>query len=238
MKLPLLFLLSAAVALAANSPTTPPSADAVKLNGAWRSIDNAMRTMIVMDGYYAQAQFDSAQRVFEGAFGGPFTLANGIVRGKVDFNSIDPSQIGSDFSLPLTLEGDRLVIGAGDEKETWTRLDTGKAALAGTWRLSGRETNGKMNEVAASPRRMLKLVSEKRYHWITFDVVTQTFVGSGGGTYTFTDGKYVENIEFFAGNASRVGMALPFTGEIKDGKWHHRGQSSAGDALYQVWTRL
>jgi len=238
MKSCLLFLFSAALVWAAPSSTTPPSSDTARINGAWRSSANVTRMMIVMDGYFVQSGFDPGPRVFEGTVGGPFSLADGKVRGKIDFNSTDPSQIGSDFSLPLALEGDRLEIGAGDEKETWTRLDTGKSPLAGAWRLSGRETSGKMNDVPASPRRMLKLVSEKRYQWITFDAVTRAFVGTGGGTYTFTEGKYTEIIEFFAGNDSRVGMTLPFTGELKEGEWHHRGKSSAGDALYQVWTRL
>lgn len=238
MKFALLFHFAAALVLAASSPTTPPSADVARINGAWRSTAHVTRTMIVMDGYFSQAQFDANLRLFEGTFGGPFSLADGKVRGKIEFHSTDPTEVGSEFLLPLALEGDRLVIGAGDEKETWTRLDGGKSPLAGTWRLSGRETNGKMNDVPAAPRRMLKLVSEIRYQWITFDAVTHAVVGTGGGTYTYSDGKYAETIEFFAGDASRVGVTLPFTGELKDGKWHHRGKSSAGDVLYQVWTRL
>lgn len=238
MKLPLLFILSAACLLAATPSSAPTgAAGSPRIVGAWRSTVDVTRMLLVADGYFVQSKFDAGQRAFEGTFGGPFTLNNGRVRGKIEFNSIDPTQVGSDFALPLSLDGDRLVIGEGDERETWTRLDSGQAVLAGAWHLTGRETNGRMSDVPASPRRMLKLVTEKRYQWITFETASGSVASTGGGTYTYQNGNYTETIEFFAGNASRVGMTLPFTGEIKDGKWHHRGKSSAGDALFQVWSR-
>jgi len=33
-------------------------------------------------------------------------------------------------------------------------------------------------------------------------------------------------------------MSLVATAEIKDGKWHHRGKTSAGEPIFQVWSRL
>ena len=50
------------------------------------------------------------------------------------------------------------------------------------------------------------------------------------------DGKYVENIEFFSKDGSRVGAVLPFDYQIVEGEWHHSGLSSKGDPIYEIWT--
>ncbi len=238
MKFPLLLLLLAACLPAATPPAPTTTGNAAGLNGAWRSASDVNRMLLVADGYFVQSKFDASRREFEGTFGGPFTLMSGRVRGKIEFDSVDPSEVGSDFSRPLAHEGDRLVIGEGGDQETWTRLDSGKSAVAGTWHLTSRVADGKMSDVPASPRRMLKVVSGNRYQWITFERATGSVAGTGGGTYTYQDGNYTEIIEFFSGDAARVGVKLPFTAELKDEKWHHRGKSSAGDTLYQIWSRL
>jgi hypothetical protein len=62
-------------------------------------------------------------------------------------------------------------------------------------------------------------------------------MGTGGGTYTFKDGKYTENIEFFSRDSSRVGSSLAFDGKLENGDWHHSGLSSKGDPIYEVWSR-
>ena len=60
-------------------------------------------------------------------------------------------------------------------------------------------------------------------------------MGTGGGTYTTDEGKYIENIEFFSRDQTRVGAALSFDFELKEGKWHHSGKSSKGKDIYEVW---
>jgi hypothetical protein len=62
-------------------------------------------------------------------------------------------------------------------------------------------------------------------------------MGTGGGTYTFANGKYTEHIEFFSRDSSRVGAALTFDGKLENGDWHHSGLSSKGDPIYEVWSR-
>ena len=51
------------------------------------------------------------------------------------------------------------------------------------------------------------------------------------------NGKYVENIEFFSRDSTRVGHSLEFDFEIKEGDWHHKGFSSKGDPKYEIWTQ-
>jgi len=50
------------------------------------------------------------------------------------------------------------------------------------------------------------------------------------------DGNYVENIEFFSRDASRVGANLKFNYEIKDGDWIHSGKNSKGQDLKEIWS--
>ena len=82
----------------------------------------------------------------------------------------------------------------------------------------------------------MKILSGTRFQWIAYNSDTGEFLGTGGGTYTTAKGVYTEHIEFFARDNSRVGAKLPFSFELKDGKWHHSGKSSKGDPIYEVWS--
>jgi len=239
MKSYLLCLISVGLLFAAKTSSAQPSPELRSINGAWRSASNVTRTMIIMDGYFVQADFDATQKTFAGTFGGPFTWENGVVQGKIDFNSLDPSQVGSDFTVSMALTDSKLVIATDNGRETWTRLDDyGQSKVAGAWRVSARENSGALTEVPLAPRRMLKFVSGTRFQWVNINTTTGDFFGTGGGHYTFKDETYTEHIEFFSGNNSRVGMSLVAAAEIKDGKWHHRGKTSAGEPIFQVWSRL
>jgi hypothetical protein len=46
-----------------------------------------------------------------------------------------------------------------------------------------------------------------------------------------------QRIEFFSRDPKRVGMQVAFDYEVKSGDWHHRGLSTAGNKIYEVWTR-
>ena len=61
-------------------------------------------------------------------------------------------------------------------------------------------------------------------------------MGTGGGTYTTENGKYVENLDFFSRDPNRVGAILEFGFGLKDGDWHHKGKSSKGDPIYEIWS--
>ena len=61
--------------------------------------------------------------------------------------------------------------------------------------------------------------------------------GTGGGTYTTRDGKYTEIIEFFSRDNSRVGASLTFDFALENGAWRHKGKSSKGEPIDEVWTR-
>src|SRR5690606_38160854 len=119
------------------------------------------------------------------------------------------------------------------------RVDNGDAPLAGVWHITDRMQDGNLVPIQRTgTRKSLKILTGTRFQWIAIDPGTKQFMGTGGGTYTFENGKYTENIEFFSRDDSRVGAELSFDGTVKAGKWHHSGLSSKGEKIYEVWGRL
>ena len=56
----------------------------------------------------------------------------------------------------------------------------------------------------------MKLLLDGHFQWTAFDTASMRFMGSGGGTYTAQDGNYVETLEYFSRDNSKVGKVLPF----------------------------
>ena len=110
--------------------------------------------------------------------------------------------------------------------------------LNGSWLMSGIERRGEMRMRDVNrPRKTLKMLGGGRFQWIAYDTSKKGFYGTGGGTFTAVDGKYVENIEFFSRDSNTVGKSLGFNYQIKEGDWHHKGFSSKGDPKYEIWTK-
>lgn len=122
--------------------------------------------------------------------------------------------------------------------QTWTNIDQAEQPLAGAWQITARmNKEGEMREMKPRPRKTIKMLTGSRFQWIAINTETNEFFGTGGGIYTFENGKYTEKIEFFSRDASRVGMSLTFDGKIDGDDWTHSGKSSKGDPIKEVWTR-
>ena len=93
-----------------------------------------------------------------------------------------------------------------------------------------------MTERKPGPRKTMKILSGTKFQWIAYNTETGDFSGTGGGTYTTEGGKYTENIDFFSRDNTRVGASLKFDYELKEKKWHHRGLSSEGSPIYEIWS--
>jgi hypothetical protein len=86
-------------------------------------------------------------------------------------------------------------------------------------------------------RKTIKLLTAKKFQWAAINTSTGEFFGTGGGSYTFENGKYTEHIEFFSRDNSRVGASLQFSDTLQGKRWIHSGLSSKGDPIYEIWTR-
>ncbi len=208
--------------------------------GAWQ-ITGAVeqQVMIVTSTSWALSRFDSQKRQFLHTFGGTYTLNGDAVSRLVQFDSADPKRVGTQIQAHLQIATGELRLRQDDRsEEVWIRIDSGTGALAGAWRISGRQVDGAMRAMPLQARRTLKILSGTRFQWIAMNVETGEFSGTGGGTYSFENGKYVEVIEFMSRDNSRVGARLEFDGEVSDDTWQHRGLSSRGSPIHEIWTRF
>jgi hypothetical protein len=123
-------------------------------------------------------------------------------------------------------------------EQIWSRIDNGSPGqLAGAWLITGRMEGSDMTKITPGARRTMKILSGTRFQWIAYNVESKEFLGTGGGTYTTANGKYTEVIDFFSRDSSRVGKSLQFDFSLSEENWRHKGFSSKGDPIDEVWTK-
>ncbi|SHN22350.1 membrane or secreted protein [Chitinophaga sp. CF418] len=205
--------------------------------GAWKSTAGTTTSlMLVTPAYFSITVYDTAG--FKSTFGGTWSGSSdntGVT--KIEFNSAEPSQVGKQLGATVDFHGDELVTTLNGNKTTWTRVDNGNSEMTGVWQITGRETNGTMSAMNPGDRKTIKILTSTKFQWIAMNTKTGEFFGTGGGSYTFANGVYTENIEFFSRDNSRVGASLTFKGSVNGDKWDHSGKSSKGDPIHEEWTR-
>ena len=213
--------------------------NATSLNGAWQ-LQGGPNTEVVIftNGYFMVTRYDLANKTLLRTLGGTYNVQNNQLNLLQEFNSEDNSGVGSPFSLGINIESDKIVVDIGSEQQTWKRLDNGIAPLAGVWRSGGRMQEGKVAFNPLGARKTFKILSATRFQWTAMNTETKEFLGTGGGTYSFVNGKYTENIEFFSRDSSRVGRSLVFDGKIQDNNWHHSGLNSKGAPMSEIWGKV
>ena len=217
---------------------------AQQIEGSWKLVEKDGQQVadietvrIYQDGYFSSGTKEAATDKFIKAAGGEYSLENGTYTATYDFHTEEPEKIGKEKKYQVKLQGDRLVLsGSGSDREVWQKVSERDDALNGNWVITGRMRNDEIRRSTPGARRTIKILGGGRFQWVAFNSETKEFSGTGGGTYTAEDGKYVENIEFFSRDDSRVGASLDFDYEVKDGEWHHSGKSSKGDPIYEIWS--
>ena len=191
--------------------------------------------LIVTDGFWSFTEYSVDQKNFVGTMGGAWSLNEGNMQYTYEFSTFPEVLQKQMLPSALSMENqDQLSL--GDTK--WTRVDAGQPGdLNGAWLITGRERDGTMNTITPGVRKTMKILSGTRFQWIAYNTETRAFMGTGGGTYTTIDGRYTENIEFFSRDNTRVGASLGFDFELKEGKWHHKGKSSKGNPIYEIWSQ-
>jgi hypothetical protein len=216
-----------------NAQTTAPVA------GAWQLIDgDKTHNLLLIDGFYFYTAYQGKQ--FISTSGGTYAVNGKALDCKVLFNSADSVTVGSENKVPFLASAATLTLDLPDGRVNFNRVDDGEAPLAGVWRITGRMgDDGKISAIhQTGTRQTYKMLSGSKFQWVAIDPGKKQFSGTGGGSYTFKDGKYTENIEFFSRDNSRVGASLVFDGKLENGDWHHSGLSSKGAKIYEVWGRV
>lgn len=239
MKINLLVLTLATVASAIIASSFIGKRPKDNLSGAWQHQETeAQHLLLFMDGYYTHSIFNKVTKRFYQTRGGTYQLNNNQVTVHIEFDTQDKEKIGRSETFSSTILKNQMIADIQGRKE-WKRIDDGSAPLAGVWHITGRMQDGKLVQIhQTGPRKTLKILTGNRFQWAAINSETKEFFGTGGGTYTFNNGKYTEQIEFFSRDSSRVGALLQFAGELKKGDWHHSGLSSKGDKIYEVWSRV
>lgn len=227
-----------AVTLFSFLPAEQHITNQTEIIGAWAAKQgNTNFTLVFEDSYFSFVSFDIPGRKFIHTYGGTFTASGGQLHANIEFDSKEMEAVGSHKHFTATINGNLLTLDTGNGIKEWTRVDDGKKALAGNWRITGRMREGKIEQMPLRARKTVKLLSGTRFQWMAINTETKEFSGTGGGTYTFKDGKYTEHIEFFSRDSSRVGASLTFDGSINNKVWTHKGLSSKGDPIHEEWTR-
>ena len=191
--------------------------------------------VIFSDGYQAISTYESKSGKFINSNGGTWELMGDTMTEKVEFDTNNPDRVGSEVTFKVKITETTMSI-VGTDME-FQRIDDGLPGdFKGAWLMAGRVRDGKKQlRNTSGPRKTMKLLSGKRFQWIAYNTESKKFMGTGGGTYTTKNGVYSENIEFFSRDNSKSGIELEFEYEIIDNEWNHKGFSSKGDPLHEIW---
>lgn len=205
--------------------------------GAYERLDgDKISRVVVADGYLIWTDFSIDRKAFLRTWGGKYTTsAQGQLAVEVEFDSQDPLAVASMQTYSFkekkkvwTINGENFTLVEGSQR----------GPMAGNWRITGRlGADGTVGQMQPGPRKTIKLLTGNTFQWAAINTATREFFGTGGGTYSFLDGKYTEQIQFFSRDASRVGNQLSFDATIEGKKWTHQGRSSKGDPIHEIWER-
>jgi hypothetical protein len=211
-----------------------------KLIGAWKAkTAQGILTMTIVDNYMAAASYNPEKKEFLATHGARLvSVSSNKIKWVNEFNSAVKEEVGKEYELNYKIDENKLSLSHNDTTMVFERVDDGSKNLSGNWRITQREQNGQLSPIHTSgPRKTIKILSSTRFQWAAINTETGEFFGTGGGTYSFKDGIYTENIEFFSRDSSRVGMSLSFNGKLDKNDWYHSGKSSKGDPINEVWSR-
>jgi hypothetical protein len=240
MKRQFIVSLSIAVFLCAGMAFQKPLLqDADHFTGAWQLKNGTEeQVLLFVDGYFTRTSYNKQDKKFFQTSGGTYSVAGDKLAIAYEFDTQNKEQIGEAVSYKASVKNDKLTATINGTEEVWSRIDEGNSNLSGLWKITARKQDGELVSIhQTGTRKTIKILSGTRFQWAAIDPGTKQFMGTGGGTYTFANGKYTEHIEFFSRDSSRVGVALTFDGKLENGDWHHSGLSSKGDPIYEVWSR-
>jgi hypothetical protein len=213
---------------------------ATAVNGAWKlqgSQDDEVA--IFTDGYFVRTTYNKANKKLHYTYGGPYELDNSnTLSFTFEFNTANKEAVGETVSVPLRIDANTITLDNNGTTETWKRVDDGKGALAGVWRSGGRLQDGKVTYAPLAARKTFKVFSGTRFQWTAMNTQTKEMLGTGGGTYTFVNGKYTENLEYFSRDSSRVGMSLSFESKVDSDNLYQTGPNSRGEQMSEIWGKV
>ncbi|NAS10732.1 hypothetical protein [Poritiphilus flavus] len=193
-----------------------------------------IKELKVTDNYLIHTVYESSPANFIKTSGGYYTLEGEKINVALEFNSDYEADGLRKMSLAYKNSDDGLII----DGLTYVKQPSNKQDLDGQWLFGTRGPDtGQERRDDSKPRKTLKFLLDGHFQWIAYHTETFKFSGTGGGLFTSDQGKYIENIGFFSRDDSRVGAKLSFDYEIEGKDWHHKGNNSKGEPMYEIWAR-
>jgi hypothetical protein len=192
---------------------------------SFKSLQNGQKIehrILMDDEYIVETQFTSNPNQFLKTIGGFYKKKGNQIIVKLEFNS--------NFSK------DSLKTISISDNSKWKKISGVTRPLQGKWLMSGR-VRGKTERRRDTnqPRKTMKILVDGYFQWIAFNINTFSFMGTGGGSYTAENGTYKEKIDYFSRDNKKVGISLSFSYSKKGQDWHHKGFSSKGDPIHEIW---
>lgn len=192
---------------------------------SFKSLQNGQKIehrILMDDEYIVETQFTSNPNQFLKTIGGFYKKKGNEIIVKLEFNS--------NFSK------DSLKTISISDNSKWKKISGVNSLLQGKWLMSGR-VRGKTERRRDTnqPRKTMKILVDGYFQWIAFNTNTFSFMGTGGGSYTAENGTYKEKIDYFSRDNKKVGISLSFSYSKNGQDWHHKGFSSKGDPIHEIW---
>lgn len=200
-------------------------------------MNNMEHELKIKDGYFIHSIYQTDPAKFMSTVGGFYTAENNQLKVKLEFNSNHAEDGVTELSIPIRSENGKLVFKTNPE-QVFLQVEALEQDLDGAWLFGTRGPDeGQERRGEENPRKTLKFLLDNRFQWIAYNTETMKFFGTGGGSFSSEDGTYIEKIDYFSRDNSRVGATLDFAYELKDGDWHHKGKNSKGEPMYEIWAR-
>lgn len=122
---------------------------------------------------------------------------------------------------------------SGSEKKS-------RNTITGTWRLDSYKygtTSSSFTSITPD-RPHIKLITENRFLWATYDAETKKILESAGGTFTLDGENYIESIDYGYNMDSYLGSKSNFKIKVEDGMFYLTGVLSDGYKIEEVWQKV
>jgi len=204
-------------------------------------VENVRHEVKIGDDYFIYSAYKTSPPEFIRTLGGFAQVENTAIGQRLivllEFNSEYERDSTRQLSIPISLANQTLHLDWFDKLKL-KPLENKAQDLDGAWLFATRGPDeGQERRGEANTRKTLKYLQDGRFQWVAYDTDGFQFSGTGGGSYTSKNGKYTENIDYFSRDNSRVGASLGFNYELKGDDWHHTGNNSKGEPLYEIWSR-
>ncbi|GAO42433.1 hypothetical protein [Flavihumibacter petaseus] len=212
-----------------------------KWKGVWQLQDDSLtHLLLIAANYYSYAVFSTTGKTFVHTEGGRWRSFAGtpVVECITEFNASDITQVKEKTNDSILINKFHYKKAKPFPTDSWKHQPFGDNPLAGVWRISERERDGQMTGIPYGARKTIKILCGDWFQWAAINTDTGEFFGTGGGNYSYAQGRYTETIRFFSRDASRVGLTLNFADTVTHEKWDHQGKSSKGDPIHEIWVPI